>query len=84
MKKPGAEEIVLAAAKHDMAAATLIKKGTVQIAASHDFRTGYASALLSDYVQGLEKELADIKAERAKVASGKVECADCGAILARF
>jgi septal ring factor EnvC (AmiA/AmiB activator) len=36
------------------------------------------------YVNALREELQAIKAERARVASGKVECADCGSLLARF
>lgn len=44
-----------------------------------------------EYVEGLAKrvveleaELASVRSERDKVARGKVTCADCGSILARW
>ncbi len=49
-------------------------------------RREHAPILLeaAEEVKRLQTELEMIKAERAKVASGKVNCEDCGAILARF
>jgi hypothetical protein len=46
----------------------------------------------SDFIEVVEKaeydktkqELEELKAERQKIASGKLACADCGAVLARW
>lgn len=54
-------------------------------------RAGADAAAFKNQVNRLEKELtkvrqelADLRAERDRVASGKVVCADCNSILARF
>jgi hypothetical protein len=39
---------------------------------------------LLNYIDGLQAEVDSLQAERDKVASGKVTCADCNAILARW